>query len=228
MQVIKDIRLYKSDIENINGNSLPMNFMTKENNIVIERIVCKLREYGLVLGDFHHLYINFTTCLSPDTFQFSERSMSREFNWLRYVDYGVTADDFEKLGLFCAEYFTEKIEKILCGMFAKNNTEKENIRSSIRAALDEKEQMCAKYKEKKSAKHTAVIYLRITDSGLFFPLLVITENDSGKEILREDLPFCHGFEQYGTIQLSSKRIKINPRKNSIAESMDLKPIIFDF
>ncbi len=226
MQIIKDIRLYKSDIENIDGNSLPSEFMTKENNIVICRIVMKLREYGLVLGEFHHLYINFTVCVPPDTIQFSKRSIDPYYKWYRYVDFGVKEEDFNKLDTYSAEYFAEKVKTVLCEMFVKNDSDLENIKNCITVTLRDKEKTCAKYKEKKSAKLTAVIYLRIDNNGYNFPLLVVTQNISGREILRKDLPLTHTFHQYGTIQLSNKRVQINPRKNSF--SSDLKPIIFEF
>ena len=61
MPVIKDIRLYRSSIENISGNSLPSSFYNQSVNCILRRIVMKLEEKGFSLGDFHHLYINFTT-----------------------------------------------------------------------------------------------------------------------------------------------------------------------
>ncbi|MGP1593809.1 MAG: hypothetical protein ACTTH8_01000 [Treponema sp.] len=63
MKVISDIRIYKSKVENIEGNSLPSEFKsTKILNARIKRIVMALRENNFSLGDFDHLYINFTTC----------------------------------------------------------------------------------------------------------------------------------------------------------------------
>lgn len=227
MQVIRDIRIYKSDIENIDGNSHPSQFMTKENNIVTQRIVWKLREADFVLVDFHHLYINFTTCLSPDTYQFSKRSIDRERKWYRYVDYGVTSEEFQKLDTFGAEYFADKIQTLLCEMFLSSDTDRKKIENCITAALRDGENMCIRYKEKQSAKLTAVIYMRLTDSGYLSPLLIVTENISGKEILRENLPLTNSLDQFGTIQLSNKRVKINPRKNAYSDVLNLNTIEFD-
>lgn len=75
MKVISDIRLFKSDIANIDGNSYPSAFTSKEQNIVIHRIVMKLREQGFLLGEFDHLYVNFTTCLEKDTISPAKRSI---------------------------------------------------------------------------------------------------------------------------------------------------------
>ena len=60
MKPISDIRLYRSNIPNIDGNSHPSEFAPKQLNIIVTRIVMKLRENGFSLGDFDHLYINFT------------------------------------------------------------------------------------------------------------------------------------------------------------------------
>lgn len=226
MQIIRDIRLYKSEIENIDGNRPPMSFMSKENNIAIERIVWKLHEIGFSFDNFNHLYINLTPCIPPETFEFSKRSPNLYYKFYRYVDYGITADEFKKLESFKTEYFAEKIEKLLCEMFAKIEVEKDGIRSCINSAITEKEKMCAKYKEKKSATLTAEIYMRITENGLYSPLLTVKENSSGNEILRTDLPLCNELSVFGTIQLSNKRIKINPRKNAYSEG--LKAIIIEF
>lgn len=63
MKIISDIRIYKSRIENIEGNSLPSNFeSSKTLNAKIKRIVMALREKNFSFGDFDHLYVNFTTC----------------------------------------------------------------------------------------------------------------------------------------------------------------------
>lgn len=66
MSIIKDIRLYRSLTGNIDVNALLDAFSNKELNGVIHRIVMKLREKKFSLGDFDHLYINFTKERIPD------------------------------------------------------------------------------------------------------------------------------------------------------------------
>ena len=43
MNTIKDIRIYRSQAENIAGNSLPHEFANKELSIMLHRIAMKLR-----------------------------------------------------------------------------------------------------------------------------------------------------------------------------------------
>ena len=62
-KIASEIRIYKSDIPNIVGNVLPSSINNKTLNVVLHRIMMKLRENEFSLGEFDHLYINFTTCL---------------------------------------------------------------------------------------------------------------------------------------------------------------------
>lgn len=67
-KIISDIRVYKSVVDNIDGNSMPASLGNKPLNITVHRIVMKLRENGFSLGAFDHLYINLTTCIEPGRF----------------------------------------------------------------------------------------------------------------------------------------------------------------
>ena len=62
MSAIRDIRVYRSQIENIAGNSLPEGFENKHLHIILHRVAMKLSEHDFSMGDFHHLYVNLTTC----------------------------------------------------------------------------------------------------------------------------------------------------------------------
>ena len=97
MKIISDIRIYKSDWENINGNAQPEGFAGKMLNITISRIVMKLREYNFSLGDFNHLYINFTTCIKENTVMPAKRSVERYYPWYRYYDFGIGRELFDEI-----------------------------------------------------------------------------------------------------------------------------------
>ena len=61
-KTIGDIRLYKSESRNEYGVYNTEPFADKKLNAIVQRVVMKLRENEFSLGDFDHLYINFTTC----------------------------------------------------------------------------------------------------------------------------------------------------------------------
>lgn len=79
------------------------------------------------------------------------------------------------------------------------------------------------YKEKKAAKGTATVLLRLLDNGKYFPLLYVADA-SGNEIFRADLSETLDLNTIGEIQLSGKKVTIKPRKNAFTK--DLQPISF--
>ena len=210
MKIISDIRLYKStelnsytDIEN------------KEINIAVQRVVMKLREYGCSLGEFDHLYLNFTTAKPKEAFELIDKA-DPHHPWYRYCDIGVTRIEYENL---TTQLVYEKINLVLVNLF--KITEAVIKDAIIEAQKGSEMQMV--FKEKKSAKATATIFLRLLDSGKYFPLLCVTDLD-GHELLRKDLPETINLNIIGEIQLSSKKVTIKPRKNTF--TVDLKPITF--
>ena len=91
MKIINDIRLYKSsDIDN------HMSFANKSLNIAVSRVVMKLREQQFSLGEFDHLYVNFTTCIPEDKIELVDKIDSYH-PWYRYCNIGVDKHDYEKL-----------------------------------------------------------------------------------------------------------------------------------
>ena len=62
-KIISDIRLFKSKSQNDLSSYIPD---AKKINAIVNRMVMKLRENEFSLGEFDHLYINFTTCDMPE------------------------------------------------------------------------------------------------------------------------------------------------------------------
>jgi len=73
-KIIKEIRYSESEIENIEGNSLPGNFgkifkPTTDAVAIGQRIARKLNELKFVSGEFDHININFTTTMPEGEFK---------------------------------------------------------------------------------------------------------------------------------------------------------------
>ena len=211
MKIISDIRLYKSTELNTHTD-----IGNKELNIAVQRVVMKLREHGFSLGEFDHLYLNFTTCKPKGTFELIDMA-DPYHSWYRYCNIGVTQSEYENLTI---QLVYEKISLVLVKLF---NIAEDVIKDAITEAQKGSE-MQMFFKEKKSAKATATIFLRLLDSGKYFPLLCVTDID-GNEILHTDLPETIDLNIIGEIQLSTKKVTIKPRKNAF--TMDLKPISFE-
>ena len=211
MKIISDIRLYKSSESNTHTD-----FASKELNIAVRRVVMKLREYGFSLGEFDHLYLNFTICKQKGTFELIDK-VDPYHPWYRYCDIGITQSEYENLTI---QLVYEKISLVLVNLF---NIAEDVIQDAITEAQKGSE-MQMFFKEKKSAKATATIFLRLLDSGKYFPLLRVTDLD-GQHLMCKDLPETIDLNIIGEIQLSAKKVTIKPRKNAFTR--DLKPISFE-
>lgn len=221
---ICDIRLYRSNVENIDGNSLPESFASPKLNIIITRLVMKLREKGFSLGDFDHLYINFTTCLEDGVLLPAKRSIDRYHPWFRYYDVGITQDRYFCLPQEdCFDFIIERITALLNRYFCfEENCE---VKPCIDEAITKGEEMLMLYKTKQTAAMRAEIHLQMLDHGKYCPNLFVYDQN-GTEILHEKLPCTVDFMSLGEILLSKKRVVVKPRKNDLAK--DLEPISFEF
>lgn len=91
MKIISDIRLYKSSETEIHSG-----LSNKPLNITVHRVVMKLREYGFLLGEYDHLYINFTTLKPEGTIELIDTTDSYH-PWYRYCDIGVSQTEYSNL-----------------------------------------------------------------------------------------------------------------------------------
>lgn len=225
MSVIKDIRLYRSCIDNIDGNSHPQSFMNKELCCVIQRIVMKLRENKFSMGDFDHLYVNFTTSSVENKIAPAKRKTDRYYPWYRYYDVEISQDLFEKLETTqCINEVIKMVEQVLCHFFNTQEFDSGKIQSCISEAIENGEKMEMKFKEKIASKNKAIVYLRYLDSGRYFPLLRVLDLKDNI-LLEKNLPEANSLDAFGTIQLSSKKVTIKPRKNAFSEMYE--PMSFE-
>ena len=218
MKIISDIRLYKSS-----KTDNHVGFASKSLNIAIHRVVMKLREKCFSLGEFDHLYLNFTVCRPAGTIELIDE-IDRYHPWYRYCDIGLSQHEYDRLEIDDnTDYMYSKIETVLLSLFCSGEAIDKVVKKSIAEAKAGPE-MLMHFKEKKSAKGIATIYLRLLENGKYFPLLCVTDLE-GTEIFRTDLPETIDLGIIGEIRLSSKKVTINPRKNAFTK--DLEPLSFE-
>lgn len=223
MKPISDIRLYRSNIPNIDGNSHPREFAPKQLNIIVTRIVMKLRENGFTLGEYDHLYINFTTCLPSGEMKPAKRSVDAYHKWYRYYDVGVTDECYRKLGRGnCIDFVVEQLRNVLNAYFRTETNCP--VEPYIEEAITKGEDMLMLYKSKQTSKRKADIYLQLLDNGMYCPNLFVYDQD-GAELLHQKLPCTFDLMSLGEIQLSNKKVVVKPRKNSLASQ--LEPLEFE-
>ena len=185
----------------------------------------KLRENHFSLGEFDHLYINFTTRDIPEQFYLSNE-VDRYHPWYRKCYVHVEKNFYDNLDTTKApKDIIQIIGNILTSCFSSEDFSKSRILSFIQQAVDEGENMLMKFKEKSSAKRKAIVFLRFLDTCKFYPLLkVYDEND--KLIYEKDLPEAMTLDYLGDIQISTKRVTIKPRKNAFTTQYE--PLVFEF
>lgn len=217
MKIISDIRLYKSsDVDKHVG------FTNKSLNIVVRRVVMKLREQKFSLGEFDHLYVNFTVCIPEDKIELVDKIDSYH-PWYRYCNVGINQNDHAKFeNDACINYVYDMIKAVLQNLF--NTPEDIKIIETAFSEAKKGPEMLMYFKEKKSSRCIARIFLRLLDNGKFSPLLSVTDM-KGFEIFKADLPETVDLNIIGDIQLTDKKVTVKPRKNATAK--DLQPITFD-
>lgn len=223
MKTISDIRLFRSTIANTDGNPLPSDFGSKQLHIVIHRIVMKLREKNFSLGEYDHLYLNFTTYLNAGTFSPAARSIDPYHKWYRYYDIGISQEVYQQLDSESSiDYIITQLQDLLISFFASENTC--SVQECISEAVEKGEDMLTLYKTKQTPKQKASIFLQYLDNGQYLPHVFVW-NYSGEEILHRKLAPSSDLMAIGEIQLSSKKVTIKPRKNSVASK--LSPYVFE-
>ncbi len=220
MNIIHDIRLYRSSMEHSH-----LSFARKPLNAAIHRIVMKLREHGFSLGEFDHLYVNFTLRPVEKGMAPAGLPADRYHPWYRYYDIQVSQEQFDRLTAETAiPEIAAMLEGLLTRFFASEEFSREKISACIQTAISQGEEMRMPYKEKRSTSRRAVIDLRFLDSCRYVPRLRVFDLE-GNLLLETELPEMSELLSLGEIQLSSKKVTIKPRKN--AYTAGLSPVTFE-
>lgn len=224
-KIISDIRLFKSELQNEYGNYITESFGDKRLNAIVKRMVMKLRENEFSLGEYDHLYVNFTTCNMAEKINLSDQ-VDRYHPWFRYCNIHVEEALYEKLG--SPESWDEivlHIKNVLTTYFTSEDFTETNILSCVQQAVEQGEDMLMKFKEKVSAKRKAVIFLRFLDTCRFSPLLRVYDAEENL-LFEKDLPQTVALDYLGEIQVSANKVTIKPRKN--AYTVRNNPLVFEY
>lgn len=224
-KIISDIRLFKSELQNEYGNYITESFGDKRLNAIVKRMVMKLRENEFSLGEYDHLYVNFTTCNMAEKMNLSDQ-VDRYHPWFRYCNIHVEEALYEKLGSpESRDEIVLHIKNVLTTYFTSEDFTETNILSCVQQAVEQGEDMLMKFKEKVSAKRKAVIFLRFLDTCRFSPLLRVYDAEENL-LFEKDLPQTVALDYLGEIQVSANKVTIKPRKN--AYTVRNNPLVFEY
>lgn len=224
-KIIKDIRLYKSGLQNEFGDCVTTSFADKKLNAITQRVVMKLRENEFSLGEFDHLYINFIPSDMGGKVYLSD-DVDRYHPWYRNCYVPVSVELYSNLRSADAyDAIIYWISTVLVTYFSTDDFDQAHILACVQQAVDQGEDMLMKFKEKISAKRKAFLYLRFLDTCRFYPLLRVYDTEDHL-LFEKDLPETVSLDALGQIQVSAKRVTIKPRKNAFTKQTN--PLIFEY
>ena len=224
-KIIKDIRLYKSELQNEFGDCVTTSFADKKLNAITQRVVMKLRENEFSLGEFDHLYINFIPSDMGGKMYLSD-DVDRYHPWYRNCYVPVDVELYSNLRSADAyDAIIHWISAVLVTYFSTDDFDQAHILACVQQAVDQGEDMLMKFKEKISAKRKAFLYLRFLDTCRFYPLLRVYDTED-RLLFEKDLPETVSLDALGEIQVSTKRVTIKPRKNAFTKQTN--PLIFEY
>ena len=224
-KIIKDIRLYKSGLQNEFGDCVTTAFADKKLNAITQRVVMKLRENEFSLGEFDHLYINFIPSDMGGKMYLSD-DVDRYHPWYRNCYVPVDVELYSNLRSADAyDAIIHWISTVLVTYFSTDDFDQAHILACVQQAVDQGEDMRMKFKEKISAKRKAFLYLRFLNTCRFYPLLRVYDTED-RLLFEKDLPETVSLDALGEIQVSAKRVTIKPRKNAFTKQTN--PLMFEY
>ena len=154
-RILKDIRFYESQYENIDGQSMPHELgeifiPTNDTNYIGKRIARKLNELKYTYGEFDHIYINFTKVLNEDTIVVSNRNIDKR---IKYIDFGIDSAKVNSLSEIDKDNFIKSTTfKLLKHISTDKNLELVNETESLISKYDTEIKIHFKMKETSSYK----------------------------------------------------------------------------
>ena len=231
MKRIADIRLYESDIPNVDYNSLPHDLgrIYDYDHMacleVIQRLLFLLRHRGFGFEKFDHLYVNFTPCVPQSEVRNVNRSYQYEHARIRYVDVGCDMEIFNSWDQDAKQNFV--LNGIKQAVLLKAPEEmRELFSQTFDEVLKQGDNLLIPYKEKENADYRVEVLTRIDDDVDFLPLIRVTDKEGN--VVAEKQLRGYGRDEFisqiSTITIGKRYVKIANRKNWYADFYDLKPI----
>ena len=231
MKLIQDIRLFESDVPDIDGIA-PCNYIGKiyhydhmECLDVIQRLLFLLRHRGFGYDGFDHLYLNFTPCIPHGEIRDAEQHNIREFSWLHYVEVGCDAQRFNSWNT--KEQTSFLLEAAKNASMMKSPVELRQVfADTFDEVIKKGANLLLPYRRKENDNHIVEVLVRISDELDFLPLIRVTGRDG--TIKAEQALRSYGRDEFITqisaITMGKSYVKIAPRKNYDTEYYGLKPV----
>lgn len=222
-RIIKDIRYYESNVENVDGNSMPHNLgqifqPTTDTNYIGQRIARKLHEFEFSYGEFDHIYINLTTYFKDDYFKISNRNIDKR---IKYIDYGLSPkkyNSFNDTGKnHYLQFLTFKILKDISSTDSLNIKRVEQTEFLINKFSSEIE---INYKTKETRNYKVDISYQINPTGFSTRAIIKYLDKKNNAKYQTFLPLRFYEDIYlliDVITLKDEVLTLNPKKSFHAD-----------
>jgi hypothetical protein len=219
-RILKDIRFYESEKQNIAGQSLPNELgeifiRTKDTNYIGQRIARKLNELKFTYGEFDHIYINLTTFLKEGEIIVSNRNIDKR---IKYIDFGISSENLNSLSDSEKNNFIKSVTfKVLKQISSGSNLEVVNQTEKLIAEFDTEIKIHFKSKETTSFKIDIYYQIETVSGGT---KAVIEYKDKKNNIcssVNYKLQFYEDiYTLVDTIGLTDNKIILKPKKSFTA------------
>lgn len=163
MKPIHAIRLFKRD------STAYLELSDEKYYAVPRRIAMRLCELSYSLGNFDHLYVNFTVNEVENGMVFSKRPVGPFHPRYRFCDIQVSEALFDTPES-PASYDTI-LSLIQVALIRISPKDEDLVRRAVAEAVEQDENMLVLRKQKVTSTRRATVYLRYTDDLYYFPLL---------------------------------------------------------
>lgn len=225
-RILKDIRFYESEKQNIEGQSMPQELgklfiPTKDTNYIGKRIARKLNELNYTFGEFDHIYINLTTFIIENEILISSRNIDKR---IKYIDFGINTknlnsfSDKEKNNFIKSATF-----KILTAISFDTNLELVNQTEKLLTEFDT--EIKIHFKTKETSAYKISIYYQIESLNGGTKAIIEYQDKKNNTFSLGDYKLQFYEDIYtlvDTINLTDDKIILKPKKSFSAEIQNEK------
>ncbi len=232
-KVIRDISYMENTVQTTIGSRLPeevgeIYHPSKHYAVIGQRFALLLREAGFKLTDFERLVIVFSQAMPKGEAAISERITDK---WMRYVDYGLSVEDFERLSDAEKQQEIFQLTKaILLNFFADTKEKKRMVEDAAKKIENDGEALDIVYQMKNDKAVNVKVMAKLFDNGEC-QMNVLVESMAGKLIKEQQLvraeSLAQALQYAGTILIRKNRVVIKPINNVLTKDLQPVEIIFE-
>ncbi|MNK30397.1 hypothetical protein D3C87_488140 [compost metagenome] len=220
-RILKDIRFYESENQNIEGQRMPQELgklfiPTNDTNYIGQRIARKLNELKYSYGEFDHIYVNLTTFIEENKIIVSKRNIDKR---IKYVDFGFNSEKLNSLNDNEKDNFIKSTTfKVLTYISKDENLELVEQTEKLLTEFDTEIKIHFKTKETNSFKIDIYYQIKALNGGT---KAIIEYEDKKNNICRAGNHKLQFYEDIytlvDTINLTDDKIILKPKKSFTAD-----------